>query len=150
MADQTQPLTLAQIQELAQEFHDLAAAIGAYRLAQANKLTDDQQYQLQNQQLLCIQYSNTFITAGLKAQQSDLVETLATIKQQTDAAKQAIATINNIDNVLQIVTAAAVLGASIASSNPAAIANGIQGLITAIAAPTTSADSATTTTQSTG
>ncbi len=142
MANQTQPLTAAQAHELAQEFHDVAAAIGAYRLAQVNNLTDSQQYQLQNQQLLCVQYSNGFITAGLFAQQADLAATLQKIKQQTDAAQQSISTITTIDKVLQIATALAVLGASIASMNPPAVASGIQGLMTAITGTATTAGTA--------
>jgi hypothetical protein len=132
MADQTQPLTAAQAQELAQEFHDIAAAIGAYRLSQVNVLTDAQQYRLQNYQLQCIQYSNTFITIGLFAQQADLAATLQTIKKQTTAAQNAISTINTVDKVLQVVSAFAVLGASIASMNPSAVASGVQGLIAAV------------------
>jgi hypothetical protein len=132
MANQVQPLTPAQAQGLAQVFHDVAAAIGAYRLAQVNTLTDSQQYQLQNQQLQCIQYSNAFVTAGLFAEQEDIAATLKTIMQQTTVAKQSITTINTVDKVLQIVTATAVLGASIASMNPAAVASGVQGLMTAV------------------
>ena len=128
MANPTMALTPVQAQQLAQEYHDIAAAIGAYRLAQVNVLTDAQQYQLQNQQLQCIQYSTTFITAGLFAQQADLAATLQTIKQQTAVAQQGISAINTVDKVMQIVTATAVLGASIASLNPSAV----QGLITAV------------------
>jgi hypothetical protein len=133
MASQTQPLAAAQAQELAQEFHDMAVAIGAYRLVYVTTLTNTQQYQLQNLQLQCIQYSNSFITLGLFAQQANLAAALQSIKQQTTIAQQAISTINNIDKVLQIATAAAVLGASIASMNPSAVASGIQGLVTATA-----------------
>jgi hypothetical protein len=132
MVSQTQPLTAVQAQGLVQDFHDMAAAIGAYRLAQVNTLTDTQQYELQNLQLQCVQYSNSFITLGLFAQQANLAATLQTIKQQTRTAQQAISKINTIDKALQIATAAAVLGASIASMNPPAVASGIQGLITAV------------------
>jgi hypothetical protein len=151
MAPQTQPLTPTQARELAQEFHDIAAAIGTFRLAQVNSLTDAQQLQLQNLQLQCIQFSNTFITLGLFAAQANLASTLQTIKQQTDTAKQAISTINTIDRVLQIATAAAVLGASIASMNPSAVASGMQGLISAVtgSSSTTGSSPATSTTSST-
>ena len=132
MATQPQPLTPGQTQELAQEFHDIAVAIGTYRLALVTTLSDTQQYQLQNLQTQCIQFSNTFITIGLFAQQANLVDTLQAIKQQTTAAQQAISTIATIDKVLQIASAAAVLGASIASMNPSAVGSGIQGLITAV------------------
>jgi hypothetical protein len=139
MATQTQPLTAAQAHNLAKEFHDIAAAIGAYRLAQVTTLTDTQQYQLQNLQLQCVQYSTGFITLGLFAQQANLATTLQTITKQTTAAQQAILTIKTIDKVLQIATAAAVLGASIASMNPSAVGSGIQGLITAVtSSPTAS------------
>ena len=134
MADLTQPITPAQAQELAQAFHDVAAAIGNYRIAQATALTPIQQYQLQNLQSQCLNSSNNFITIGLFAEQADIDATLQTIAQVTSQAKSAIATIGSVDKVLQIITAAAVLGASIASLNPSAVATGIQGLITAITA----------------
>jgi hypothetical protein len=133
MGSDTQPLTPAQAQILAQAFHDIAAAIGAFRLAQVQDLSDSQQYRLQNLQLQCIQYSNTFITLGLFAQQANLAAILKTIKQQTTKAEEAISKIKVIDSVLQIATAAAVLGASIASLNPSAVASGVEGLISAIA-----------------
>jgi hypothetical protein len=144
MATQTQPLTAAQAQELAKEFHDIAAAIGMYRLAQVNNLSDKQQFRLQNLQLQCIQFSDSFITLGLFAQQASLAVTLQTIKQQTTAAQQAISTINTVDKVLEIATAAAVLGASVASMNPSAVASGVQGLITVLTAtPTVSSGTST-------
>jgi hypothetical protein len=146
MPDQTQPLTAAQAQELAQNFHDIAAAIGQYRLVQVTVLTPTQQYQLQNIQLQCIQYSNTFISAGLFAAQSNLATTLASIKQATVQANQAIATIKDVDKALQIATAAAVLGASIASMNPSAVGNGLDGLVKAVAGSTTAASGSTTST----
>jgi hypothetical protein len=142
MSSQTQPLTPAQAQGLAQEFHDMAVAIGTYRLAQVNALTDTQQFRLQNLQLQCVQFSNSFITLGLFAQQSNLAITLQTIKKQAAIAQEAISTINSIDKVLEVASAAAVLGASIASMNPSAVASGIQGLITAAAGTVKASSSA--------
>jgi hypothetical protein len=144
MPDQTQPLTAGQAQDLAQSFHDIAAAIGQYRLAQVAVLTPTQQYQLQNLQLQCIQYSNAFISAGLFAAQANLAATLASIKQATMQANQAIATINNVDKALQIAAAAAVLGASIASMNPSAVGSGLEGLVKAIAGSTASGNTSST------
>src|ERR1700722_7052039 len=114
MPDQTQPLTPSQAQDLAKNFHDIAAAIGQYKLTKVAILTDTQQYQLQNLQLQCIQYSNIFISAGLFAAQANLTATLTSIKQATAQANQAIASIGDVDKALQIASAAAVLGASIA------------------------------------
>lgn len=145
MPDQTQPLTPSQAQDLAQSFHDIAVAIGQYKLAKVAILTDTQQYQLQNLQLQCMQYSNTFIAAGLFAAQANLTATLATIKQATAQANQAIATIGDVDKALQIATAAAVLGASIASMNPSAVGTGLDGLVKAIAGSTTTASGSTAT-----
>jgi hypothetical protein len=132
MTNPTQPLTSSQARELAQEFHDIGAAIGTYRLAQVGTLSNTDQFQLQNLQLQCVQFSNSFVTLGLFAQQADLAGTLQTIKNQTAAAQQAISAINTVNKVLQIASAAAVLGASIASMNPSAVATGVQGLVTAI------------------
>ncbi len=133
MQTSTQPLSQIQAQELAQEFHDLAASIGQYRLDHVATLTDAEQFQLQIQQLQCVQYSNSFIAAGLFAAQADLAATLENIRKQTTLANAALRTIDRVDKALQIATAAAVLGASIASLNPSAVASGVQGLINATA-----------------
>src|SRR5690348_1632895 len=122
MPDQPQALDAAQAQELAQEFHDLAVAIGQCRLDNVATLNPDQQAKLLNFQLQCVQFSNHFIAMGLFAAQADLAATLAVIKQQTANAAEAIETINDINKALQIATAVAVLGASIASLNPSAVA----------------------------
>jgi len=129
------PLTPGQAGDLSQQFHDMASAIGTYRINNVATLTANQQYQLQNQQNLCYQYSNNFIAAGLSLEQTNLAATLQQIKQATAQAQQAIANIATINTILQIVSAVAVLGASIASMNPTAIASGVQGVITAIAPP---------------
>jgi ribosomal protein S5 len=59
------------------------------------------------------------------------------IKQATAQANKAIATISSVDKALQIATAAAILGASIASMNPSAVGTGLDGLVKAIAGSTT-------------
>jgi hypothetical protein len=128
----SQPITLAQAQQLAQEFHDIAVTIGQYRIQQAGTLTGGQQYNLQSLQAQCIQYSTHFIALGMFAEEDDLDATLSETANSTAKAKQAIATVAVVDKVLQIATAAAILGASIASENPSAVASGIQGLGTAI------------------
>jgi hypothetical protein len=128
----TQPLTPAQAGDLAQQFHDIAVTIGSYRLKNVGTFSAEEQYQLQNQQMQCLQYSNSFITAGLTLEMTNLSATLQQIKQATTQAQQAIANVGAVDKVLQIVTAVAVLGASIASMNPAAIASGAQGVLTSI------------------
>ena len=129
------PLNAAQAGDLAQQFHDLAAAIGSYRLKNVATLSATQQAQLQNQQAMCTNLSNTWIATGLSMEQNNLATTLQQIKQATTQAQKAIAKIATVNSVLQIVSALAVLGASIASMNPSAIATGVQGVITAIAPP---------------
>jgi hypothetical protein len=131
----TQPITPAQAQALAQAFHDIAAAVGNYRIDQALTLRDAQQFQLQNFQSQLLQNSNNFVTMGLFAEQTDIDTTLQTIAKATAAAKAAISTITKVDKILQILAAAAILGASIASMNPSAVGSGIQGLITATITP---------------
>ncbi|HEV2447677.1 MAG TPA: hypothetical protein VGS58_17220, partial [Candidatus Sulfopaludibacter sp.] len=58
--------------------------------------------------------------------------TLQAIADSTKQAEAAIKTIALVDKVLQIATAAAVLGESIVSLNPQSIGSGIQGLVGAI------------------
>ena len=131
----TRPLNPAQCGDLAQQFHDLAVAIGNYRLQHVNDpdMTDARQFQLQNEQMLCLQFSNHFIAQGLALEQSAIDETLQDIKRATSDAQNAIATIASVDKALQITSALAVLGASIASMNPSAIESGVEGVFSALA-----------------
>jgi hypothetical protein len=128
----TQPLTVGQAGDLAQQFHDMASAIGAYRLKNVGTLSAPQQLQLQNQQAMCGNLSATFISTGLSLEQNNLAATLQQIKQATTKAQQAITNIGTVNTVLQIVSAVAVLAASIASMNPSAIVSGVQGVVTSI------------------
>jgi hypothetical protein len=77
----------------------------------------------------------------LFAAQADLAATLQKIRQATKEAQLTLKVIDDIDKALQIATAAAVLGASIASMNPSAVASGIGGLITAITGASSSGSS---------
>lgn len=86
------PLAADQAQELAQEFHDIASAIGDFRIEYATALSTMEQFCLQNAQSQCLQYSNHFIAQSLFAQQADLDATLQKIKDGTTGAKNAIET----------------------------------------------------------
>lgn len=129
---QTVPLTSDQAQLLSQLFHDLAAAIEDFRGQQATVLSDQQQLQLESFQNRCLQFSNRFAAMSLFAQEQDLDATLQQIADSTKQACDAIRTIGIVDKVLEIATAAAVLGESIVTLNPDSIGSGIKGLFSAI------------------
>src|ERR1700751_2113804 len=122
---QTIPLTKDQAQLLSQVFHDLGAAIVDFRSRHATELSDQQQFKLEGFQNQCFQFSNRFAAMSLFAQEEDLDATLQAITESTKKAESAIRTIGIIDKVLQIATAAAVLGESIVSLNPSSIGSGI-------------------------
>src|SRR5579863_1142086 len=124
---QTIPLTSDQAQMLSQLFHDLGAAIVDFRSQHATVLSDQQQFRLEGFQNKCFQFSNRFAAMSLFAQEEDLDATLQEIAKGTKQAEGAIRTIGIVDKVLQIATAAAVLGESIVSLNPDSIGSGIKG-----------------------
>ena len=128
-------LTPEQAHDLAETFHDLANAVAEYRIANAVTLTHEQQFRLGNLQSQFLNFMNTFIVAGLQNAQNQLAPVLASLGTQTKKALKALSKIQNFDKALEIATAAAVLGASIFSMDPAAIKTGIQGLIDAITPP---------------
>ncbi len=131
---QTIPLTSDQAQQLGQLFHDLGAAIVDFRAQQATVLSEEQEFQLEGLQNKCIQFSNRFTAMSLFAQEEDLDATLQEIAKSTKQAEGAIRTIGIVDRVMQIATAAAVLGESIVSLNPDSIGSGIKGLVSATGA----------------
>jgi len=133
MANPTQSITEAQVQELALCFHDLADAIEAYRLARGSALSSEYRDQLLHQMFQCIRYASTFSKAGLSRQRDTLVSTLESVKQVTAQAREAISTSDAVDQILLIVTAVSALGASLAGGDPSAIESRIQGVIASAA-----------------
>ena len=133
-------LTPEQAHDLAETFHGLANVLAQYRIANAATLTNEEQFKLGNVQSQFLIYFNTFIVAGLQNAQNQLTPVLASLATQTQKAQKALKNIEDFDKALQIVTAAAVLGASIFSMDPAAIKTGVQGLIEAIAPPAKGTD----------
>lgn len=127
-----QPLTPEQCGDLAQEFHDCGIAIGDFRLKNATTLSTSEQFQLQNAQMLCFQYSSSFIVAGLSMEQSTLAATLYDIKAATAKANLAMETIAKVDKALNIASALAVLAGSIYSMNPSSIYGSVQGVLDAV------------------
>jgi len=128
-------LTPEQAHDLAEIFHNFANAVAQYRIANAMTLTNEEQFRLGNLQSQFLNFMNTFIVAGLQNAQNQLAPVLGSLATQTKKAQKALRNIQNFEKALQIATAAAVLGASIYSMDPAAIKIGIQGLIEAFAPP---------------
>jgi len=125
MSDQ---LTEDQIQAIAQNYHDMADRIRKIIVSQAATLTDDEEDDLEQQQDICLAHSSEYIAKGLALQQAQLEADGQDIKDAIAEADQAIQNIRTADKVLQIVTAATQLGASILKADYDAVPGELQAV----------------------
>jgi len=125
-------LTSDQAFALAQQFHDLAVAIGNFRFANFDDLSSAQRKRLEDLQFDVLNDSTKFNAISIDLSLNELQSTLADINASTDRMKDAITNLKNIGKVINIATAAVTLGAAIVSMNPGAIASAVSGTVKAL------------------
>ena len=124
-------LTADQANELALWFSDLADAIGDYRTLNWNNLSEGQRQELGTAEDDLRNASTDLVELALRLRLEELNSTLARIKGATDQMKSAIKHLQNVQRAIRIATAAVTLAGAIVSMDPAAIAEGISGAISA-------------------
>lgn len=125
-------LTSDQAFILAQEFHDLAFAIGNFRFANFDDLSSDERKLLEDLQFDVMNDSTKFNAISIDLALNDLQSTLDDINGATDRMKDAINHLKDVGKVINIATAAVTLGAAIVSMNPGAIASAVSGTVKAL------------------
>lgn len=118
---------------LAQQFHDLATAVGDFRFAHWDDLKQTERNQLKDFQLILLNNSSHFVTEAVGIILDDTQADLKTLQKVTADAQKALATIVEIKKAIAITASLVKLGAAIASENPAAISSAAQDAITVIA-----------------
>jgi hypothetical protein len=124
-------LTANEAVELALEFHDLSTSVANYRFNNWNTLGSNDRSELEDIQWTLMNYSSDFATVSMVITLAALPGVLQNIKNATQQANNALQTINILTKIITIASAAAVLGASIATDNPNAIGQALGDLITA-------------------
>lgn len=133
-ADAGTTLTDDQMQQLAQDFHDISVAIGQVRLDAIKAgaaLTDPGIVQLQGYVFSLKNVSDNLAvqSANLTLQNAD--QALQQISLATKTADHALDRLANIDKAVQIASAIIVLGAAITTRDPSQILGAAKSVVTA-------------------
>jgi hypothetical protein len=128
----TQKLTADDALALAQEFHDLAVALGDYRFANWDDLTSAQRSKLEDAQWSLLNASSDAVTMAVGIALDSSQVSLAKIRQATAKAQSTVKSIKTVKKVINIATAAVALAAAVASKDPGAIVKNAQGLLSAV------------------
>jgi len=113
-------LTGGQLTSIAQAFHDLAVAVGQFRLDQIHDgaaLNDTRIVQLFGLQFSLLNTSSSFALQAAEVTLVDADGAAAAIRSATDDANAAIETAATIDKVVSIASAAGVLAAAVMTGN---------------------------------
>lgn len=127
-------LTADQAMQLAVEFHDLSTSVANARFNHWSSLLPDQRSDLEDIQWTLMNYSSDFATISMIATLASLPAVLNNIQNATQQANNSLQTIRDLTKIINIASAAAVLGAAIASDNPNAVMQSANSLLNAVTA----------------
>jgi len=128
-------LTDDQLTSIAQQFHDLAVSIGQFRLDQIHaglSLDDPGIVQLLGLQWSLLNAASSFALQAAQVTLADADRAANQIASATKAANDAIKTLNVVNKVVTIGSAAGVLAAAIMTGNMTQIGTAAKGVLTAI------------------
>lgn len=128
------PLTSADAFKLSKAFHDLSVAIGEYRFANWNVLSEDDRKTLEDEEWSLLNASSDMVTkaVGLALDESD--PAAQKVQAATAAAQKAVKTVKEVGKVITVATAAVGLAAAIVSKDPGAIAKNAKAVLDAATA----------------
>lgn len=124
-----------QLTSIAQQFHDLSALVGQFRLDQIHTgkpLEDPQIVQLLGLQFSLSNISSSFFIQAAQLTLSDADAAAKQITSATKSADSALAKLKTIDKVINVASAAAVLGTAVMTGDLGQIGNAAKGVFTAI------------------
>jgi hypothetical protein len=125
-------LTQDQARTIAEEFFEVAKAVGDFRFAHFDALTQQQHAVLHNLQQQLSSQSNHFTAEAIQLTLDDLQPTLEHLGAVTQQVNDAVTTLNDVRKVITIATSFVSLGAAIASGSPGTIASAVQDTIDAV------------------
>jgi hypothetical protein len=124
-------LTQDQARALAEDFFEVAKAVGDFRFAH-DGLTPDQEAALHSLQQQLSNQSNHFTAVAIQLALDDLQPMLDRINAVTQQVNNAVTSLNNVRSIITIATSFVTLGAAIASGSPGTIASAAQDTIQAL------------------
>jgi len=127
-----QKLSAAEAHLLGELFYQLARSFGDFRFSHWDNLTNRQRNEIESFEWTFMNYSSDFIARTIEVRLEDVQKTLDNISRATGDMKKAISRLEKVNKIFGIAAAAVKLAASIATSNPVAIATALDDSITVI------------------
>jgi hypothetical protein len=123
------PLSANDAVALAVQFQDLATDLSNFRFNYWNELQENERFQLESIQWTLMNYSSDFATTVMNQTLVAIPNALHGITEATQKAVRVLQTTTTLAEVINVASAAAVLGAAIATDNPSAVAESTYRLI---------------------
>jgi hypothetical protein len=119
-------INAGQARDLAQQFHDLATAVGDFRFDHWDELAKSERDRLKDMQFMLLNNSTHFITELVGVILDDVQGDLEALQKVTANAEKALENIADVKKAIEIAAELVKLGAAVASENPAAITSAVQ------------------------
>ena len=128
------PLTSADALRLSKSFRDLSVAIGDYRFAHWDALSEADRKMLEDEEWSILNASSDMVTkaVGLALDESD--PAAKKVQGATATALKAVKTLKDISKVIGVATATVGLAAAVISKDPGAIAKNAKAVFDAATA----------------
>src|SRR4051812_1089579 len=111
------PISKDQARALAREFLEASHDLGVFRFNNWGTLSATQRRQIEDAEWTLLNYSSDLVTSAVGLALVDIQADLDAISKAVAKGKKAIARIDGVKQVLQVVAALVVLGGAIVSKN---------------------------------
>jgi hypothetical protein len=122
-------LTSQQSAVLAENFLELAEAVGNYRMEHWETLSDEERKEMKAYQYSLLNYSDEMSTNAARLVMNDIEDSLDTLRDVTQQIKKDYGKLQKIHKVIHIAAASVALGAAIFSKQPQAIQHSMKNLV---------------------
>ena len=122
-------LTSEQVNQLADNFLDIAKAIGNYRFQNFGKLSKSENRKIKELQASVLDYSDNLYTLSATLVMEAIETSLSSLASVTTQITDTYTKLEDIQKAINVATSVVTLGESILTKNPQAIADSISRLI---------------------
>jgi len=128
------PLTSDDAFALSKSFRDLSVALGDFRFAHWNTLSESDRTTLEDEEWSLLNSASDMITKSVGLTLDESQAGVARLKSATASAQKAVKTLNDVRKVITVATASVGLAAAIVSKDPGAIAKNAKAVFDAATA----------------
>jgi len=128
------PLTSDDAFALSNSFRDLSVALGDFRFAHWNTLSESDRTTLEDEEWSLLNSASDMITKAVGLTLDESQAGAARLKSATASAQKAVKTLNDVRKIITVATASVGLAAAIVSKDPGAIAKNAKAVVDAATA----------------